>query len=107
MVGLRRNHRDPVGEAEVGDELVQLRDLVIAFEPARPADDEQPRKAPTPRLETGEGLDRDIGPLQRLNTTDEEQHRFLAEPERLTGAAARTGGEERVIDARGHDLDAR
>ncbi len=56
--------------------------------------------------ERGQRPHRDVEPFERLDAPDEEQHRMVAEPERGPRAAAIARREERVIDTRGHDLDA-
>ena len=85
----------------LGNKPVQLRDLDVTLEPARPTDEQQPRELASSRLETGERLDRNIGAFERLYTANEQQHWLVAETERLASAATRASGEERVVDPRG------
>ena len=58
--------------------------------------------------ERGERADGDVDALERLDATDEQQHRPVAEVEvgqRGAGAGAVAGREEGVVDAGRHDLD--
>ena len=78
-----------------------------ALAAAGPADHDQRGVGPAKR---GEGAHRDVEALERLDATDEEQHRTVAEREVGEGAPGPgpvAGREEGVVDAGRHDLDAR
>ena len=52
-------------------------------------------------------FDRDRGAFERLDATDEQQHRLVAETQRLASTDLVAGREERVVDAGRHHLDPR
>ena len=103
--GHRRDHADLVAHAELGDELVDAVDLGGAVGAAGAADHDEPGVGPAQR---GERADRDVEALERLDATDEEEHRAVAEVE-VVERGARTvawaGREEGVVDAGRHELD--
>ena len=94
----------PGPEAEVGDELVGAVGLAVAISTTRPADDEQQRVGSS---EGGKRPDRHVGTLERLDPSDEQQHRSVGRQlERGACAGLVAGREERVLDTRRDDLDA-
>ena len=104
MVRLRRHEPHATFEAEPGDERVQPLDLALPVGTARATDHEQPRASVAER---GQGANRHVDPLERLDAPDEQQHgAAVVELERGACATPRPGREERVLHAGGHDLDA-
>ena len=103
VVRLRRDEPHPVGDAEVGDQLPASASLV-AVDAAGATDDHQHGVAAG---RAGQGADRHVGRLERLDPPDEQQHRAVGgQAERAPGAAPVAGGEEGVLDGRRDDLDA-
>jgi hypothetical protein len=104
-VGPGRKEPDPLPQPEVGDQVVEAGQLGLALGAARPAHQQQGRGV-GPLGQGGEGPHGDTGPLEGLDAAHEEQHRALAQAQEGPGLPLVAGGEEVVVDAGGHDLDA-
>ena len=103
MVRLRRDEPDLVVQAELVDQLVGALDLGVALGTARAADDQQEGVGSAERVQRP---DRHVGPLQRLDPTDEQDHRHVGRADRAQpGAALVARREEGVLDAGRDDLD--
>ena len=101
---LRRYEAHLVVHTQLIDQGVQRGHLTVAVLATGTADDQQQRIG---AVELRQRPHRDIGCLQGLDATDEEQHRCVQRQiERTTRAAALAGREERVLDAGCDDLDA-
>ena len=61
-------------QTELGDECVSARRLDIAVLAARTADDQQ---LSVGSIELGECSNRDVGPLERLDAPNEQQHQAI------------------------------
>ena len=103
VVRLRRHEPHLVAEAELVDQRVQLRHLLVAVRAARAADDHQQRIR---SVQLGQGAHRHVRALQRLDPPDEQQDGDVErQVEGAPGPAAITRREERVLDPRGDHLD--
>ena len=89
VVGHGGDHADLVGDAELGDQLVDPLDLRGALGAAGPADHHEPGVGPAER---GEGPDRDVEALERLDAADEQEHRAVAEVEVVQRGAGAVAG---------------
>ena len=106
--------RDPPGEAQLVDQAVDPAQLGLAVGTAGPADHDQ---AGVGVGQLGQGADGDVGPLERLDAADEEQQGSArrgrvgagdghVDADGGPGRLLVAGGEQAVVDARRHDLDA-
>ena len=106
VVGLRRDEHDAVVQVEFVDEVVRSLRLESAALAARPAHDDQHRVGVAAPAQVTQRPNRDVGPLQRLDATHEDDQRNIevgADGPAGTGSVARS--EESVFDPGGDDLD--
>ena len=105
VVRLRRDEAHAVLEPELGDQRVQRCDLGLAVGAARAADDHERGAVLVEHL--GQRAHREVGALQRLDATDEQQRPARRGGRACRRAAARSPGENTVVvDAGRDDLDA-
>jgi len=105
VVRLRIDESHARIQPELRNQLSHTRQFGVSVASTRSAHDEENRVGV---VQCCQGADRDIEPFQRLDATDEQEHRVLepAQAERGTSPAAVARREERMIDAGRDDLDA-
>ena len=87
-MGLRCDEAHACLEPELGDHRVQVRELGVAVGPTRAADDHQ---LGVRVVHLGERADREVGALESLDATDEQQHRSIGQAELAPRRAAVAG----------------
>ena len=98
VVRLRRHEPDLVVETELVDELMRPFDLAVAGRTAGAADDQQQCVGTTERVQR---TDRDVGTLQRLDPTDEQQHRNVERQIERAACPARSPGAKNACSTPG------
>ena len=107
VMRLRWDEHDAVMHVELVDEIVSPLRLEAAALTAGPSDDDQYRIRMAAPMQIGQRPNCDVGPLQRLNPTDEDDQRDVEI--RSDGAASTSlvaRREEGVFDTGRDDLDA-
>ena len=105
MVGLGFDELVAAHQVVAGDEGAGSGHLGIAALTALASHGDEHRVG-MGRTELGQRLDGDGQPLQRLDATDEQQHRVVAQTQRGASPAPVARREEGVVDAGWDDLDA-